>query len=96
MKNLSYLDVMKPEDINIAHLWVAFAGAVLPTAASALQREETRKAFYAGFCECFKIFSDLSSQLTEDEAVAVFERLNKESLAFFNEMMSTHPPDTRQ
>ncbi len=87
---MNYTDLMKPEDISIAHCWTIFAGHVIPDV-SALQRSEMRKAFYAGFCECFKIFSDLSSDLTEEQAVAQLDRLNKESLEFFDKMMAEHP-----
>ena len=88
-KNLKYTDVMKPEDINVAHLWVQFAGAVLPADAPAMQRSEMQKAFYAGFFESFKIFVDISSTLSEKQAVDVLDRLNKESQDFFNKMMKT-------
>ena len=91
-KGLKYTDVMKPEDINVAHLWMTFAGAVLPVDASALQREEMRKAFYAGFFESFKIFVDISTTLSEKDAVKVLDRLNKESTDFFEKMMKEHNP----
>lgn len=88
---LKYTDVMKPEDISIAKLWLVFAGAVLPANASELQRVEMRKAFYAGFVECFKIVTDLSDVLPEDQAVQVLDRLHKESAAFFEEMVKHLP-----
>lgn len=91
-KNLKYTDVMKPEDINVATLWMTFAGAVLPVDASVTQRTEMQKAFYAGFFESFKIFIDISSDLTETQAVGVLDRLNKESKEFFEKMMKEHPP----
>lgn len=91
-KGLKYTDVMKPEDINIAHLWTQFAGAVLPAGAPAIQREEMRKAFYAGFFEYFKISNDMSTELTEEQAVKVLERLGKEASDFFEKMMKEHGP----
>ena len=90
-KPLSYTDVMKPADINIADLWANFAGHVLPADAGATQRSEMRKAFYAGFCECFKIVTDLSSELGEKDAVAVLDRLNREAHAFYKAMLVEHP-----
>jgi hypothetical protein len=89
-EGLKYTDVMKPDDINVAHLWVLFAGAVLPADAPALQRTEMQKAFYAGFFESFKIFVDISSTLSEPQAVKVLDRLNKESKEFFEKMMKEH------
>lgn len=88
----SYLDIMKPEDITIAYLWTLFAGKVLPADCSKEQREEMRGAFYAGFCECFKVHFDLSTGMSEDQAVAVLDRLNDESKAFFTQMMKAHFP----
>lgn len=90
-KPLSYLDVMKPEDISIANCWTNFAGFVLPSDASAVQREEMRKAFFAGFCECFKMYFDVTA-LPEREAVATLDRIKKESDAFFEAMMKEHRP----
>lgn len=83
---LKYTDVMKAEDINIAHLWTQFAGIVIPADAPAVQREEMRRAFYAGFVECFKITIDISTTLPEADAARVLDGLNKESRAFFEEM----------
>lgn len=87
---LKYTDVMKPEDINIAHLWVLFAGAVLPADASPGQREDMRRAFYAGFVECFKIFTDLATTLGEEHAATVLGGLQKEARAFFEEMQTRY------
>lgn len=88
---LKYTDVMKPEDINIAHLWTVFAGAVLDAGAPQIQRDEMRKSFYAGFVECFKIMTDLSDVLSEDEACKVLDGLNKEARAFYETMVKAHP-----
>lgn len=87
---LSYTDVMKPDDISIAHLWLLFAGAVLPADATAGQREDMRRAFFAGFVECFKIFTDVSSALPEADACRVLDGINKEAHAFFDEMKLRH------
>jgi hypothetical protein len=87
---LKYTDVMRPEDINIAHLWVIFAGAVLPVGASQGQREDMRRAFYAGFVECFKIFTDIASSLPEVHATQVLDGINREAKAFFEEMKRRH------
>lgn len=92
MANLKYTDVMKPEDINIAYLWTIFAGHVLPANAPAVQRDEMRKSFYAGFVECFKIMSDLTDALPEAEACKVLERLDGEAKAFYQALVKEHPP----
>ena len=83
---LKYTDLMKPEDISIAHCWNTFAGVVL-SGVPDIQRSEMRKAFYAGFSEGFKIMVDLSSELTEEQAVAALDRLSKESNEFVQGML---------
>ncbi len=82
---MKYTDVMKPEDISMAHCWTVFAGMVL-SGVSDVQRSEMRKAFYAGFSEGFKIFEDLS-RLPEDDAVAHLSRLQVEMRDFVALMM---------
>ncbi len=86
MTQKNYLDVIKPEDLSIAHLWTHFAGLVLP-GAPAIQRAEMRKAFYAGFIECFKITDDVAVRLTEEQACVVLARINAEGTEFFEGFM---------
>ncbi len=91
MTDLKYTDVMKPKDLSIAHLWTHFAFMVLPINAPKSQREEMRKAFYAGFVECFKIVVDMSTELPEAEAAKVLDRLRKESHEFFESFTRQQP-----
>lgn len=86
MSELKYTDVMKPEDISVAHLWTHFAAMVVPLGASAGQREDMRRSFYAGFLECFKIVTDVSTELPEQRAAQVLERIDAEVKAFYEEM----------
>jgi len=88
---LKYTDVMKPQDINIAHCWLMYAAHVLPAGAPAIQRDETRKSFYAGFVECFKIMSDLTDTLPEDEVCKVLDRLDGEARDFYKKLVAEHP-----
>jgi hypothetical protein len=84
-------DFVKPEDMSIAFLWTNFAGHVLPPEAGPTQREEMRKAFFAGFTECFKVINDYCTRLNERDAVALLDRLNQEALAFYKRMKEEHP-----
>lgn len=84
----NYLDVVKKEDLSIAYLWTHFAGLVLPNAPEA-QRQEMRKAFYAGFIECFKIVNDVAT-LPEPESYQMLEKLNAEGREFFEKLMTEH------
>lgn len=73
----------KPADITIALIWTQFAGAVLPVNASTVQREEMKKAFYAGFFECFSVHHDLVANIPDDEGIKVLERLFAEAKEFY-------------
>jgi hypothetical protein len=91
-KSKEWTDYVKPQDMGIAFLWANFAGFVLPADASETQRNEMRKAYYAGFFECFKVMNDYAVRLPEDEAAKLFERLCEENEQFFNKMMKEHLP----
>ncbi len=80
---MNYLDLMKPEEITISKMWSVicdhlFKGKAIPS----IQYEEMRRAFYMGFTEGFKVISDLSERMTEDQAVPVLSRLNAEAASF--------------
>jgi len=49
---------------------------------SEIQRTEMRRAFYIGFTEGFAVLTDLSEELSEDEACKVLDRLEKECREF--------------
>ena len=87
MRNWASLGV-KPADMSIAFLWTNFAGLVLPAETPDLQREEMRKAFFAGFLECFHVVNDYATTLPEKDAVAVLSRLNDEGRAFFEKLIA--------
>lgn len=87
----SWVDVVKPEDMSIAYLWTNFAGFVLPPEAPPLQREEIRKAFFAGFTEAFKVLNDYATALSEPQAIALMDRLAAESHEFYERMKREHP-----
>lgn len=91
--SLKYTDVMKPEDISIAFCWLNYSSFVLPPTVSNVQREEMRKAFYAGFIECFKIMVDISDVCTVEQAGAALDRMSAEAKEFFDAMMKEHAPE---
>jgi hypothetical protein len=90
MSQPNYVDVIEPKELNIAYLWTLFAGAVLPADAPAIQREEMRKAFYAGFVECFKIINDVAVKLPEPQSYQLLEKISDEANEFFEKMMKEH------
>ncbi len=84
---LEYPEIFDPKTFKVEHMWLMYARAVLPRHVSQIQHDETRNAFYAGFLECFKMMSEFSSELEEDDACILFNRLSKEANEFFEEMV---------
>lgn len=66
----------------LAEQWAEFSGRCLPLNASAVQRQEMRRAFYAG---CQSMFSTVvsASDLPEETAIAVMTKLQRELDQFF-------------
>ena len=87
MSKLSYTKLMKPEEISVDKIWTLFKIAVIPKDASTLQVLEMKKSFFAGFIECFKVMSDVSTDLDEKDACGVLSRINLEAHEFFEQMM---------
>lgn len=59
--------------------WQEYVDRVLPVDVSAIQRQETRRAFYAACAHMLDIFSDIGDDdLSEDAGVAVLEGLAAE------------------
>lgn len=81
-----YTDFFDPKDIAISKCWMVISNVMfkdIPAYPMSLeQRENLRKAFYVGFVECFKIVSDISTDLTEADACAVLSRISAEGNAF--------------
>jgi hypothetical protein len=68
---------------SVNELWTAYAKRVLPTDAGEVQRNETRKAFYAGFWSMLEICIRLGEPDVPDaEGMATLERLHIESKAW--------------
>ena len=81
----SYLDFFKPEDIQLKKMWEVISRMLFPKGASEIQYLEMRRAFYIGFTECFKIMSDVSDRMSEEEASKVLSRLHDEAKMFFEQ-----------
>lgn len=59
--------------------WQTYAERVLPTGADAVQRQETRRAFYAGAWEILMRMADLGEpDISEEQGVAVLEATKRE------------------
>jgi len=68
-----------PTDVGtIGEAWASYAGAILDLiAAGAVQREETKRAFYAGAAAMFGAMLE-AAELEEDPAAARVESLDRE------------------
>jgi hypothetical protein len=89
-KILEYSDIFDSKTFKVHQVWDMYAVLVLPKDVSRVQYDETKKAFYAGFLECFKIMTDYASNLEEDDACQLFTRLNDEGMDFMKLMIEQH------
>ena len=61
--------------------WRQFEGGVVPKNASAIQRREMKRAFFAGFTSCLRSGQELA-EMSEDDAVARLGRFHEEVKGF--------------
>jgi hypothetical protein len=72
---------------SVRQMWEDFAAAILPADCSAVQRQEMRRAFFAGFnallCALMAMGDDAVS---EDEGAAWLEAWKQELVAFYADL----------
>jgi hypothetical protein len=75
---------------SIVELWVSFASAVMPKNASAVQRKEMRRAFYAGFHAALMAGVQMADESGDDDdkGVAMIQRLHDECAQFVVEVQA--------
>lgn len=67
---------------TIEECWKGFH-AILPKDAPAIQVQETRRAFYAGFAACLGLFQKMGNDdLSDDAGAAILEGLHEEVMLF--------------
>lgn len=84
--DISWTDLFKAKQLTIEKLWtltanIFFAGKQIPK----IQHDKMRKAYYAGFAECFKVMSDFAGNLPEDQACDFFSQLSLEIDKFIDQ-----------
>jgi hypothetical protein len=85
---ISWADLAKkPGDISIETLWRIFAASIFKGEVSATQYQETKKAYYCGFSECFRFMTDIASGLDENVACDIFSQLAKESNTYIDSLL---------
>ena len=74
------------EATTIASKWTLFEALVMPTTAGSIQRQEMRRAFYAGAEGLLQLqlhdTNALGNEFTEDEGVAYMKSIAEELQAF--------------
>ena len=66
------------KEIKVATLWQSFESQCVPTGAGAVQRRETRMAFYSGACAIFGLITGPLADMNEDETCAAMDGLFEE------------------
>jgi hypothetical protein len=89
-RNLSALIVPPDGAGTIGEAWASYSAALLdPIGADAVQREETKRAFYGGAAATFGIMLE-AAELEEDAAAARVEALDLELADFLRLFSSRH------
>jgi hypothetical protein len=74
---------------TIAALWESYNKEVVPATASPIQRQELRRAFYAGAGSMMGLVYDLGDDsISEDAGIAVMQGLVDEAHAFKNAVLA--------
>jgi hypothetical protein len=68
--------------LSIAQQWDILARQIFKFEPSTIQFNETRKAFFAGYAAGYQVMMNVSSNYPEDEALAYFEKMHEEIIAF--------------
>ncbi|MFN6560050.1 MAG: hypothetical protein RMY28_009600 [Nostoc sp. ChiSLP01] len=73
----------KKNKLTISSQWQSYETQVLPKGCSAIQLQETRRAFYAGVASVLAFMAQISNEdISEDEGADIIEALMQESRDF--------------
>ncbi len=74
---------------TIAQQWATFERLVMPAGAGPVQRQEMRRAFYAGFQGALNVGTEIAAADLSDEAgAAVLQGLHEECQLFVGEIQA--------
>jgi hypothetical protein len=73
---------------TIADEWQEFSAMTQPSNAGAVQRTETRRAFYGGAWAMLTMLTRATDQLSEDDVVKYLSQLERESRAFNDDVQA--------
>lgn len=82
---------MSNNKIDIEQKWNKFAFMVISPKAPEIQREEMKKAFYAGFIDCFSYLKHvIGNSKDEDESIENLQDIEKQTHKFMNDYRKKH------
>lgn len=74
----SWPEILPPEAMSLNRLWLLYFNCMQLEKCLPVQQTEMRKAFVAGFTECFKIIADYSEVLDDRKALEFMTRIHDE------------------
>jgi hypothetical protein len=75
--------------LNVRSGWFSYAERVLPSDAPSVQKQETRRAFYAGAAHALDVMLRLGEDdVSEDAGVEVLEALRQECRRFVEDVLA--------
>jgi hypothetical protein len=80
---------------SVEQHWEIYKQQCVPDSAGPEQLRQTRQAFYSGFMSMIVVCEMIAEpEISDEEGVAVLERLNKESVAAAKEFLAYHASRT--
>lgn len=73
-----------PEPRKLEEKWLSFAEFVIPQKASIAQRQEMRRAYYAGASSMFELITSIPDDASKEDASNVRSDLQQEYINFFS------------
>jgi hypothetical protein len=64
--------------------WQDYSKTAIPINAPAIQRQEMRRAFYAGASAMFSLMTSIDDSMSDEEGAKVVEALQQECIDFMN------------
>jgi hypothetical protein len=71
--------------------WLNYSSRILPKGCSPVQRQETRRAYYAGIWTLLQMVKEIGDdEVSEDQGVQELEKLENECINFMSQIGSKY------